>query len=316
MTIDHAHGQYSALAYSGTNSGGHLVIENSEFDHNKTGITTDSENNDDYPSPQDGHCPGSETGPTGTSSCEVWRDNYIHDNNNPNVPGNGSGLAGAAPVGTGIVVAGGEYDTILHNRIEHNGAWGVLVTDVPYQGAPPASGAQCQGAPIDTSQADACYYESFGNETAGNAFKNNGFFDNPTNGDIGLIALPHDPGNCFHDNTDPNGLSSDPPGIQGPPWNPCGQPNAGDEGPLVAEVLCNTQLVLPCPSGIPGAGYPRPTTVKLRMPPSQPTMPNPCAGVPANPWCPNGTPALATRSAPSAGSVEVVAAPRFRLFPQ
>ena len=48
-TLDDAHAQYSALGYSGTNSGGHLVIENSEFDHNKTGFSTNSQNNDDAP---------------------------------------------------------------------------------------------------------------------------------------------------------------------------------------------------------------------------------------------------------------------------
>jgi hypothetical protein len=35
--LDHAHGQNSAQGYSGTNSGGHLIIQNSEFDHNHTG---------------------------------------------------------------------------------------------------------------------------------------------------------------------------------------------------------------------------------------------------------------------------------------
>ncbi|MFL5797328.1 MAG: hypothetical protein ACJ77A_05275 [Actinomycetota bacterium] len=294
--LDRAHAQNSALGYSGTNSGGHLIIQNSEWDHNKTGITTDSENNDDWPSPQDGICPAGEKGPTGTTSCEIWRHNDIHDNNNPNVPGAGSGLAGAAPVGTGIVVAGGRHDTIIHNRIVHNGAWGVLIVDVPYQGNPPP-GAHCQGGipgPDDT-----CYYEAFANETAGNFLQHNGFFGNPTNGDLALAAIPHDPGNCFHGNTDPDGLTSDPPGIQGPPWNPCGQPNGGDEGPLVAEALCATELLFPCPQN-PAADYPRPTTVKLMPIPREPSMPNPCVNVPVNPWCPLSTGMAAGASAVSA----------------
>src|SRR5207249_2563760 len=100
----------------------------------------------------------------------------------------------------------------------------------------------------------------------------------------------HDPGNCFHGNTDPDGLSSDPPNIQSPPWDSCDQPNAGDDGPLVAEALCATQLLFPCPAS-PLADYPRPANPKkvaLHMPPPQPSMPNPCLGVPVNPWCPNG----------------------------
>jgi hypothetical protein len=160
----------------------------------------------------------------------------------------------------------------------------VLITDVPYQGAPPP-GAHCQGGipgPDDT-----CYYEAFGNETAGNFLKHNGFFGNPTNGDLALAAIRHDPGNCFHGHTDPDGVTSDPPDIQGPPWNPCGQPNGGDEGPLVGEALCATQLIFPCPQN-PAADYPRPTQVKLRPIPHQASMPNPCVSVPANPWCPAG----------------------------
>ena len=52
-----------ALGYSGTNSGGHLIIQHTEFDHNKTGFVTNSQNNDDAPSPQDGACPDSGIGP-------------------------------------------------------------------------------------------------------------------------------------------------------------------------------------------------------------------------------------------------------------
>ena len=50
-TLDDAHAQYNALGYSGTNAGGNLIIKNSEWDHNKTGFSTNSQNNDDAPSP-------------------------------------------------------------------------------------------------------------------------------------------------------------------------------------------------------------------------------------------------------------------------
>jgi hypothetical protein len=106
VILTHAHAQNSALGYSGTNSGGHLIIEDSEWDQNKASIVPNSLNGSDWPSPQNAACPNGETGPTGTSSCTVIRDNYVHDNNNPNVPQ--FGIAGAAPVGTGIELAGGE----------------------------------------------------------------------------------------------------------------------------------------------------------------------------------------------------------------
>src|SRR3954451_25436456 len=66
--LDKVHGEFNRLGYSGTNSSG-VTIQNSEFDNNFAGITTDSENNDDAPSPQLG---------------STFKNNYVHDNNNPN----------------------------------------------------------------------------------------------------------------------------------------------------------------------------------------------------------------------------------------
>jgi hypothetical protein len=205
------------------------------------------------------------------------------------VPGAGSGLAGATPVGSGIVLAGSEYLRLSHNEIRHNGAWGILVADLPDQETPPPI-SHCEGGvyvippplPLVT-----CYYQAFGNQVIDNRFtKHNGFFGNPTNGDIGFGTTPHDPGNCLHGNTDPDGLSMDPPGMQSLPiYSQCGQPNTGDFAALAAEALCATELVFPCPT-LPGVSYPRTTGVDISMPPPQRTMRDPCAGVPANPWCP------------------------------
>ena len=140
QTIDHARGQYSALGYSGTNSGGTLVIKNSEFDHNEEGVDTNSENTD-FPSPQDGACPGGKR-PTiaGAVGCWVFMNNYVHDNNNPNVPS--AGAAALAPVGTGLSVSGGRNDTILHNRFVNNKAWGVIFIPFPDSGKPCSGGVR------------------------------------------------------------------------------------------------------------------------------------------------------------------------------
>ncbi len=46
----------NAVGYSGSNSGGQLVIENSIFRHNSDGIVPNSENPGDGPPPQDGEC--------------------------------------------------------------------------------------------------------------------------------------------------------------------------------------------------------------------------------------------------------------------
>jgi hypothetical protein len=285
-------GENSALCLSSTNAGGYLLVEHNECDNNKSGLVSNSQNNDDWPSPQIGLCPAGQSGPLGTQSCTVWANNYIHDNNNPNVPGNGSGLAGGSPVGTGMILAGSTYVTMSGNTVSHNGAWGELIADLPDQESPPADVPNpCQGGiyvPVPGSE--VCYYPAYGNVSENNTFSGNGFFGNPSNGDIGLSTMLHDPGNCFSGDSVPDG--TDPPGIETlAPYQPsggmCTNANSGDQTVLAAEALCATQLLFPCP-GLPEASYPRPAA-QFSLPPvpsNLPSMPEPCAGVPRNPWCP------------------------------
>lgn len=291
-------GETSSLCLSSTNAGGYLLVERNTCFNNKTGLVSNSQNNDDQPSPQNGLCPAGVTGPLGTQSCTVWLDNIIDSNNNPNVPGNGSGLSGAGPVGTGMILAGSRYVTMAGNRVTNNGAWGELVADLPDQeSAPPWVRQQCQGGTFWEPNTQTCYFQAWGNVSENNVFSGNGFYGNPTNGDIGLAALPNNPGNCFAGDSTPDTATAptgtDPPGMEvNPLYAPtngmCTTPNGGDETVLVAEALCATQLVVPCalPAGTP-ASYPRPDPngFTLYMPAAQPTMPNPCAGVPKNPWC-------------------------------
>ena len=189
--LDHAHGQNSDLGYSGTNSGGHLIIQNSEFDNNQSGFVTNSQNNDDAPSPQDGACPGGATGPTGTHSCWLFTKNLVHDNNNPNVPT--TGAASAGPVGSGVVIAGGRNDTIKGNTIYNNGAWGVLLAPYPDTETPPPV-AHCQGGTEVTIEGQhVCYFDDYANEVADNTLTNNGFFANPSNVDLAELSIPRTP---------------------------------------------------------------------------------------------------------------------------
>ncbi len=278
-TVTDAHAQYSVLGYSGTNSGGRLVLERSEWDHNQAGIVTNSQNNDDAPSPQLGLCPGSQT-----RSCTVFRDNYVHDNNNPNVPS--AGTAALGPVGSGIVIAGGRFDTIARNRVVRNGAWGVLLVPFPDSGTPPPI-SHCEGG-ITNGPLPGCYYDDWGNRVLGNTFSGNGFFGNPTNGDLAEISGTHTPGNCYRGNRARGGgaVTSTPPDVQTTHAD-CAATNQG-EGPfstLGIQVICNTQLLGPCPPA-PGMDYPRPT--KIVMPPlprGLRSMRDPCAGVPRNAFC-------------------------------
>ena len=284
--LDHAHAQNSDLGYSGTNSGGHLIVQNSEFDNNMSGFVTNSQNNDDAPSPQDGACPKDGTGPTGTHSCWLFTKNSVHDNNNPNVPT--TGTAEPAPTGSGVVIAGGRNDTVSGNKIYNNGAWGVLLAPYPATEEPPAV-AHCEGGVGTTFEGKAvCYFDDWGNEVTNNTLTNNGFFGNQANVDLAELSSLENPGNCWHGNVNTAGaVTSEPKAIQSPPHSECGIPDSGESlaSPLGAQVACDTGFFGECPSTAV-ANYPKKTKVVLQPMPSQTTMPNPCAGVPRNTWCP------------------------------
>jgi hypothetical protein len=285
LTMRKAWAQFSALGYSGTNSGGKVVVKESEFDHNRDGFDTNSQNNDDAPSPQDGSCPNGKRSPiTHSISCWVFMNNYVHDNNNPNTPG--SGTAGGSPVGTGVSISGGRFDTVMNNRIEHNGAWGLLLVPFPATETPPPV-AHCEGGVETGALGYGCLYDDWGNQVFENRFAKNGFFGNPTNADIGEIQyFGGNPINCFRGNRLPDGSS---PTTLAETNTMCGSIGSGDlNEPLIAQVECNTQILgsRACP---PGTSYPQKTKVKMHALPKAtklPTMPDPCAGVPQNPWCP------------------------------
>jgi hypothetical protein len=284
VTINHSWFQYNSLGYSGTNSGGAVVVENSEFDHNQDGLDTNTQINGDAPAPQNGACPGSaRSHVTGTTSCWVFLNNYVHDNNNANAPSSGGAAAG--PVGTGMTVSGGTFDTVMGNRFANNGAWGVLF--VPYPDSnKPSNGQTCEGGGGRQVSGFGCVFDPKGNALLDNTFTNNAFFDNPGNADFGQVTLfAGEPANCYRGNTAPKGSS--------PPHLESSQPACGSTssqattGVLLAQLLCDTRLGA-CPAG---SSYPRPGQVVLHpLPANLPTMPNPCQGVPGGPWCSGGTP--------------------------
>ncbi|HEV2369084.1 MAG TPA: hypothetical protein VGR90_04370, partial [Acidimicrobiales bacterium] len=288
QVVDHAWAEYNALGYSGSNSGGQLVVENSQFDHNEDGFDTNSQNGDNPP-PQDGTCPnGGISSITHTHSCWVFMDNWVHDNNNANVPASGSAAAG--PVGTGLSLSGARNDTVMYNLFQNNGAWGTIL--VPY----PDSGPPCTGG---TSTPAACLYDEYGDAVIGNTYEHNGFFGNPTNGDIGAGNLEPDATDCFGGNVDYGGSApvTSPPELQTIYPSCSGQTVAPDlNAPFLDEVACDSESISigPVAGGslcAPGANYPRRTAVVMHaLPSGLTTMPNPCQGVPANPWCKNGRP--------------------------
>jgi hypothetical protein len=285
QTVDHAWAEYNALGYSGSNSGGSLVVENSQFDNNEDGFDTNSQNGDNPP-PQNGACPDNEISPiTHTNSCWVFMDNDVHDNNNPNVPT--AGEAAAGPVGTGMSISGGRNDTVMDNTFANNGAWGNIL--VPY----PDNGGPCTGGQPDNIilGSGSCLYDEYGDAVIDNTYENDGFFGNPTNGDFDQFNLNGETTNCFSGNNVVGGsLSTDATFLE----NAYPQCNGSFVLPnlnvlFLDQSACDSQIAIFSGSAAPcllGDNYPRTTEVVMHpLPANLPTMPDVCAGVPANPWC-------------------------------
>jgi hypothetical protein len=261
-----------------------MLVENSQFDNNEDGFDTNSQNGDNPP-PQNGACPAGVKPPVaGAPTCWVFIHNFVHDNNNANAPAAGSAAAG--PVGTGMSITGGRNDTVMDNRFVDNKAWGAILVPFPDMGGPCTGGTK--NSPFLGK--GSCLYDGWGDHLIDNTFTNNGGYGNPTNGDFEQLNFEQHPSDCFSGNTDTSGaLNADSASLQ--QANPtCStmpvSPNVNV--PFLNEVLCDSQVDL-APFGCqPGDHYPQPFThiVMHKLPKHLPMMPNPCAGVPSNPWCP------------------------------
>ncbi len=264
-TIAHALVENNALGYSGTNSGGHIVVRDSVFRHNSSGVGPNSLNNDDQPPPQNGACDaGLNTSPTPTfvstriKRCTVFKRNIIEDNDNLTTPANST--AASIPFGNGVILIGTYADMIRDNIIRNNPSSGLLGVENPDPFPPTAQ---------------TVYFQLAGNKVFRNTFSNNGFGStDPNAGDVtlvgGLFGQMLSVNNCVTRNTL---TTTSPPNLQiGWSCHAYSTPNPGAAGLFyVLDLQAQSQ------------GR---TSVPQPAPPPQPTMPNPCAGVPPNPLCP------------------------------
>jgi hypothetical protein len=297
VTINHAWMENNALGYSGTNSGGAVVIENSQFDNNADGLDTNSQIAGDAPGPQNGACPNNGTSPvTHTHSCWAFIHNNVHDNNNINTP-IATSAAALAPVGTGMTLTGGRNDTVMDNTFSHNNAWGVLFLPYPDSNTPD-HGQSCsgvQGTVLPGALASfGCFIDPMGNALRANHFSQNASDGYPGNADYGLLTVASgQPSNCFQSNTAPQG--STPTNLE-QLYPTCGVTTTATHGELLVPAGCAAGLI-PCPTGV---SYPKPTAVVMHpLPPGVPSMSNPCDGVPSNPWCSSGSASSRHRRAPA-----------------
>jgi hypothetical protein len=258
----------NAVGYSGSNAGGHLLIERSIFADNSAGIVPNSENPGDPPPPQDGACnSGENTSPTPTfettaiARCTVIQYNLVIDNNNLSVPGNASTLR--SPWGIGIELPGTYADLVRRNLIVGNANDGVLGFEFPNP-FPPGP--------------ETIFFQFAGNRISENLFFANGSESSKFRKDVmiegGLFGQMLSTNNCVSDNLMPDG--SFPAEVEGT-WGcqnlTTPNPNPGDFEPVsyILELQAESEA---------RHAVPQPA------PPPQPTMPNPCAGVPRNPLCP------------------------------
>ena len=171
----------------------------------------------------------------------------------------------------------------MNNRFVHNDAWGVIV--VPYSDSgPPCTGGTMNSLFLGTN---SCLYDDYGDALIGNKFSRNGSYRNPTNGDFDQLNFEQHPTDCYSANANPAGLTKVSATLE-QTYPTCSgnvvQPNLNI--PFLNEVLCDSGVTVTgfgCQKGdfYPPLGKP----VMHPLPKGLRSMPNPCLGVPANPWC-------------------------------
>lgn len=279
--ISRATMENNALGYSGSNSGGNLIIEKSLIRNNAAGIAPNSENPGDGPPPQDGECgrpnienPNPEPLITSTriKRCTIIRNNVISENNNVTVPVNGS--TAPTPWGTGVLLPGDYADLVTKNTITNNANDGVLGFEYANPFTP------------ENNFEGSLFFQFAGNKIAENTFSNNGYRGGwPFTGDVAMMGgfsevfqgtrypESHSVDNCVSGNVMPD--ATFPASIEGA-W---GCQNKQTPSPGGGELAVDYLVSLPSEAPAPSERSPQPA------PSPQPTMPNPCKGVPTNPLC-------------------------------
>jgi hypothetical protein len=282
----------NAVGYSGSNSGGRLVIENSVFRNNSAGIVPNGENPGDGPPPSNGMCDAKKPSKkkpyhlftsTNIARCEIFRKNLVTENNNLEAPANGS--TEVAPWGIGVELPGVMATETTENTITNNINNGVLGFEYPNPYPP----RECNAKEVKEAEEkhEGCtktiYFQLSGDKIANNTFENNGTHGtNKYNSQITLQGgfFPYrkftSDNNCVSGNTFVGGATTYPENIEGT-WgcqnNTTPPPLNGVAALAYVEQLSEESVIFR--HAKPGVA-----------PPPQETMPNPCENVPTNPLCP------------------------------
>lgn len=175
---------HNTLGYSGTMGNATLVRNNAIYD-NATGIATDSFFAGGHPGfPQD---------------SAIFERNRIYDNNfNPFAEGSDVDPTIPVPVGTGILIAGGNSNQVRDNRIYDNWRRGTMLVAVP-DALSDGSGSYGTSTSFDNR-----HYENKMGIAPGGKSKPNGV-------DFWWDEFAGNAGNCWYENEGgADGISSDP----------------------------------------------------------------------------------------------------------
>ena len=186
--IDDVVSEHNGLGYSGTNSGGNLLIVNSTFRNNRAGIVPNSGSYE--------LCyPERETTIVG---------NIVHGNQQPDTSAIPVALTA---MGNGILIAGGVGNLVERNLVYDHDLYGIALAPFDETGANDdhptreewaTSCADARAQTPATSIPETIFWESFDNVVRDNVIEDSRYAD------IGVAILTVDPataGNCFAGNT-------------------------------------------------------------------------------------------------------------------
>ena len=197
----------NTIGYSGT-AGNGVYAHDNKFHHNSTGVTTDSFAAGHPGMPQD---------------CAKWENNEIYSNNKDLFNAEMDAYCQRpveqrddrdkvcptfqVPVGTGILIAGGNGNIVRNNRIWDNWRWGTALHWVPatLRGEDATGQSVNEGNQWDTSNANRYIANKMGVRPDGTADPNG----------VDHWWDEEGAGNCWTDSTGPGGgaVTSDPPSL-------------------------------------------------------------------------------------------------------